>query len=90
MHVAQPGCPGVRDGREAEGSRRCTSNGSVVCMSARPQGPRPYGTGRSVAMELNPLLTTIATSIATARADAPASVRVPGYRRQDGSTGGLP
>jgi hypothetical protein len=43
-----------RSGRpRSRGPCGCTSNGSVVCMSARSQGPlRPYGTKKSAAMEL--------------------------------------
>ena len=67
-------------------------NGSVVPMSARPQGLlRPYGTKKSAAMELTRwCLDGMAMRNATARRDATARVRVPGCRRQDGPTGGLP
>jgi len=52
-NARRPGCSGVRNGREAESPCGFICNGSVVPMSARPQGPlRPYGTGQSAAMEL--------------------------------------
>jgi hypothetical protein len=93
----RPGCTSPRLARRSgrprsRGPCRCTSNGSVVCMSARPQGPlRPYGTKKSAAMELTRWPSTeIAMRIATARPDVTASVRVPDCRRQEGPTVGRP
>jgi hypothetical protein len=82
-----------RSGRpRSRGPCGCTSNGSVVCMSCRSQGPlRPYGTKKSAAMEPTRWPSTgIAMRIATARPDVTASVRVPDCRRQEGPTVGRP